>query len=106
MSRPSPGALGPSARGPRAGGSKIRGSGYVFTLTGTIEAGSGAPIAGATVDLFVEDANRTFVGTTTTDSNGIYTFHPPTNACTYRAVAAYTAVSPPLYGSAGGLVAV
>lgn len=65
-----------------------RPSTYIWTLSGQVFAANGTPLAGTTVDLFTDDAYRTFVGTTTTDANGIFTFNPSTNGV-YFAVADY-----------------
>lgn len=50
----------------------------IFSLTGQVVAANGVPLQGATVDLF-EKFSRTFIGSVTSDANGIFTFYPSTN---------------------------
>lgn len=82
--------IGRGPRGPRhparwAGANRL--STKIWTLTGQVIAINGAAIAGVTVDLF-ESSTRLWVGTTTTDASGIFTFHPATNTV-FMAVADY-----------------
>ncbi|HEY1813022.1 MAG TPA: carboxypeptidase-like regulatory domain-containing protein [Kofleriaceae bacterium] len=81
-------------RGPRGlrhpsrwGAARNRTSLKIWGLTGQVLAANGTAIAGVVVDLF-EASTRRWLGMTTTDSDGIFTFNPPTNT-TYFAVADY-----------------
>ncbi len=96
--------FGPSDRGPphpaRFGNPRGAMSSYIWTIAGVYLSSSGTGIAGATAYLF-DASTWQWLGMTTTDANGNYTFHPPTNnyyrvVCDLPGSPFKTGITPPI----------
>src|ERR1051326_2179267 len=90
----------PFLRGPRGIRITPR-SASVMGITGTVTEANGSVVSGAIVDLF-DDATRAYLGTTTTNASGVYTFSPLNNAKAYRVNVKHPTLDE--WGIAGGLI--